>query len=325
MPIVKSTFRTHRFMRNGHLQTALPYLFRNFESDLFEVNRIDLTDGDFIDIDYYHQNSDNLVIVSHGLEGSSDRPYVRGQAHYLTKELGFDVIAWNMRSCSGEINLKKTFYHAAQTCDLDEVISYALSRHTYKRIYLVGFSLGGSLTSYYISTIGNKNHPQISGAICISSPLLLEASTIKLSSSAPGMVYTNSFLKTMKVKVLKKKKLGINDIDEKKLNACKNFLEFDELVTAPDFGFKSASHYYEQASSYPHIKNINLPTLFIQSKDDPFLTKESFPQRIAQKSSNVFLEITESGGHIGFISTVPSFSYWHEKRVADFLINQCHD
>lgn len=312
-------------MKNGHLQTAFPYFFRKVKSELFVEERIELSDGDFIDIDFYDANSKDLVVITHGLEGSSDRSYVRGQAHYLAEKHKLDVVAWNMRSCSGEINRMPYFYHAAQTQDIDQVIEHCFKKKKYQRVHLIGFSLGGALTSYYATRIGRNHVAEINSVTCVSSPLCLEESIYKLSSSRTGMVYTDVFLKTMKQKTLQKKKLGILDISDDLLKRCKNFIDFDELITAPSFGFKNAKEYYDFASSYKQIVNVDVPTLLLQAKDDPFLTRKSYPMRGAKKNSNLYLEMTMSGGHIGFISTRPRFEYWFEKRVADFIQSNIDD
>ncbi len=322
MPIVESTFYTSKVMRNGHLQTIYPFLFRKVSSDIFDAERIELEDGDFIDIDFYKKGSDDLVIVTHGLEGASDKPYTRGISHHLSSAHGFDVIAWNMRSCSGELNRLKTFYHGAQTDDISSVIKYALEHHPYKRVHIIGFSLGGNLTAYYATKVGRREHPQVFSAVALSATIDLQSSVLKLGQSNFGKFYSGIFLDTMKKKVIQKHKLGLIDVSPKEINKCKNFIDFDNLITAPHLGFKNASEYYNFASARQHIENTEIPILLIQSKDDPFLSRSCYPVRLAKKNPLVHLEMTISGGHVGFIQHDKKFHYWAEERVAQFINGQ---
>lgn len=321
MPLVKSEFPVNIILNNGHLQTLYPYFFRKIPDVKFTRSRINLDDDDFIDLDHLNSGSDELVILSHGLEGNSNTSYIRGMAKQLGETHNYDIIAWNMRSCSGEINRKDLFYHAATCGDLEAVMKYALSQHPYKKIHLVGFSLGGNLTAFYASKYGNQKISQVSSAIVFSSPIHLESSIRKLANSQIGNFYSESFLTTMRKKVLEKQKLGILDIDPEHIKACKTFTDFDNLITAPLHGFKNALDYYTEASAIKHIHKTEIPVLLVQSKDDPFLTKECFPIRQAKENKNLFLEITPTGGHLGFMyfNNNNDLSFWAENRTIEFL------
>ncbi len=319
MPLVKSEFPVNIMLNNGHLQTLYPYFFRKTPEVKLDRKRITLKDGDFIDLDHLKQGSDELVVLSHGLEGSSNTSYIRGMAKHLGENNNYDVIAWNMRSCSGELNRKDYFYHAASCGDLNAVMEYALSQHPYKKIHLIGFSLGGNLTAFYASQFGNQKISQVCSAAIFSSPIHLESSIRKLDNSQIGSFYTESFLVTMRKKALEKQRLGILDIDPEQIKACKKFSDFDNLITAPLHGFKDAKEYYDEASAINVIHKTKIPTLFVQSKDDPFLTKQCFPLRQARENKNLFLEITPTGGHVGFMYFNKGISFWAEDRSVEFL------
>lgn len=321
MPVIETTFQAPAFMANGHFQTLYPYFFRKVDDLIFHRERVVLNDNDFIDIDIKDNGSDQLVVLSHGLEGNSQTGYIKGMAKYITENNLADVIAWNMRSCSGELNKKSFFYHAASTSDLSQVIDYAKQRKTYKRVHIMGFSLGGNLTGFYASTMLQDNLSKVDSACMFSSTLDLESSIRKLNDSSLGKFYKESFLVTMRKKALEKHSLGLLDVDPKLIKACKNFEEFDELVTAPTNGFKSAHDYYSYASAKRVISQTSIPTLIVQAKDDPFLTKECFPIREASKNPNTFLEITPSGGHVGFMTLDKKLEFWSERRAAEFIKN----
>jgi predicted alpha/beta-fold hydrolase len=320
MPIVDSKFDAPNFMQNGHFQTMYPFFFRKVDSVEYKRERVELDDGDFIDIDRIENDQFNeLVILSHGLEGNSQTGYIKGMAKYLHQASQVDIVAWNMRSCSGELNRKGRFYHAASCDDLNQVIKYALTVKKYKKIHLVGFSLGGNLTAFYAAKYGNSEVDQVTSAAIFSSPIHLESTINKLKETSIGNFYAESFLTTMRKKALQKQRLGLLDVDPKDLRACKDFIDFDNLVTAPTHGFKDALDYYNEASASNIINDVRIPTLIVQSKDDPFLTRECFPIREAYRNPHLHLEITKTGGHIGFMTLEKGLNFWSEQRAAQFI------
>lgn len=319
MPLVESKYNTPAFMANGHFQTLYPYFFRKVTDLDIKRERIDLHDGDFLDLDIVDVGGPSLVVLTHGLEGSSTTGYMRGMAKHLSEATGNDVVAWNMRSCSGEINRKDFFYHAASCDDLSAVIEHMKNKKSYAQVHIIGFSLGGNLTAYYASTFEEQKLSSIDSAVIFSSTLHLESSIIKLKESQIGTFYSENFLSTMRKKALEKQKLGILDVDPQEIKNCKHFRDFDELITAPTNGFKSASHYYEEASAINVIHKARVPTLLVQSKDDPFLTKQCFPMRQAHRSKNIHLEITPTGGHVGFMKLEKKLLFWSEERAAEFI------
>jgi len=319
MPIVETSFDAPAFMKNGHFQTLYPYFFRKVKEVEYTRDRVELDDGDFIDVDLIEEGSSDLIVLSHGLEGNSNTGYIRGMAKYLNETLGHDVVAWNMRSCSGELNRKGKFYHAASCSDLHQVIEFMKKRNNYQHVHLIGFSLGANLSAYYSGSFEDLGNSPISSATVFSATLHLESSIDKLQESQIGIFYSESFLVSMRKKALEKQEIGLLDVDPEKIRNCKSFKDFDELVTAPTHGFKSAHDYYENASALNVIHKVKVPTLLVQSKDDPFLTKKCFPIREAYRNKNLFLEITPSGGHVGFMTFEKTLQFWGEMRSAEFI------
>ncbi len=321
MPIVSSKFDAPSFMKNGHFQTMYPFFFRKVGSVVFERSRVELDDGDFVDVDRLENGEfDELVILSHGLEGNSQTGYIKGMAKILHQTTKMDITAWNMRSCSGELNRKGRFYHAASCDDLNQVIKHSLTQKKYKKVHLIGFSMGGNLTTFYAAKYGNSKISEVSSAAVFSSPIHLESAINKLNETSIGNFYAESFLTTMRKKSLQKQRLGLLDLDPKDIKACKSFIDFDNLITAPTHGFKDAFDYYNEASASHIIGQVKIPTLLVQSKDDPFLTKKCFPIREAHRNPYLHLEITKTGGHIGFMTLLDKGLYfWGEQRAAQFL------
>lgn len=319
MPIFfNRSFNPKGLLKNGHIQTIYPNLFRKVILHSKRV-RLDLLDEDFIDLDYYPVQSKKLLILTHGLEGHSKAQYTCGMAKTFMSA-HYDVIAWNMRSCSGELNRTKKLYHSGSIEDLEEVLDWALSLKNYEEVHLIGFSLGANVTANFLAHSAPKYNGLIKGGVLISSPCDLKTAIFNLQRPA-FKIYREQFLYTMRKKVLSKHDTdGMPVYPVKTVKSIKTFIEFDNLFTAPLHGFKDAFDYYEKASSRPHLHRIEVPTLMINSKDDPFLTRECFPFELAKKSSFLHLEITKHGGHLGFQDSLDfSGASFAERRALQFI------
>jgi predicted alpha/beta-fold hydrolase len=176
MPVIlTSTYRAPCMLRNGHLQTVYPYLARRLAPVIYRRERIDTPDGDFLDLDWSKSGDNKLAILSHGLEGSSHRHYMIGMAKMLNRN-GWDALAWNYRSCSGEINRRLRWYHNGAIDDLNCVVRHAVKTGNYRSIALIGFSLGGNLTLVYLGSMGMNLDARIGKAVVFSAPCDLKAS-----------------------------------------------------------------------------------------------------------------------------------------------------
>jgi hypothetical protein len=260
------------FLFGSHLETIYPALLRRVSLIPYTRERIPTHDDDFLDLDWLEKASDKVVIISHGLEGNSNRAYIKGMARALHAQ-GFDVVAWNFRGCSGEMNRQLRFYHSGATDDLHTVISHVSTNRNYKQIFLVGFSLGGNLTLKYL---GERSVPDaIMKAVVFSVPMHLKTSCEKISSPA-NRVYSRRFLRSLKAKILLKSRVR-KELDTTGLRRIKTLEEFDDCYTAPLHGFRNATDYYEQCSSIRFVHNIKTPCLIINTLNDPFLSQECFP------------------------------------------------
>ena len=314
-----NTYKPPILLPNGHLQTIYPTLFRKLDHSFYIRERISTPDDDFLDLDWSRRGSRRLAIISHGLEGSSHRPYVVGMAHALNLA-GWDVLAWNFRSCSGEINWQLKFYHNGATDDLYLVIKHALETDRYKEISLIGFSMGGNLSLVYLGQQADRINRHITKSIVFSVPGDLKSSSIKLSHLINSL-YMRRFLRSLHVKVKAKMVLFPDRIDDNNFIQIKNFKHFDDRYTAPIHGFKDAEDYWRRCSGNQFIPDIRIPTLIINAANDPFLTEKCFPVRETDQSKFVTLEISRAGGHVGFVSFNKKGLYWSEIRAKDFLNN----
>ncbi|WP_200980577.1 YheT family hydrolase [Echinicola sp. 20G] len=315
MPLIKNTsYAGPPILFNGHLQTIVPGLFRKPLSLPFERERIKTEDNDFLDLDWLKGGRKKIVIISHGLEGDSRRPYMCGMAQYFFQK-GYDILTWNFRGCSGELNKQPFFYHSGATYDLNEVIKYV--ENDYDEIYLIGFSLGGNLTLKYLGEQFETN-AKIKKAVAISVPLHLKSSCIKISTGE-NIIYSRRFLKTLKEKVKKKAALFPNIIQTEGLDKIKTLKEFDNQYTGPMHGFRDANHYYDKCSSLFFLEGIQTPTLILNAKNDPFLSPECFPSALGESLRNIYMEFPDIGGHVGFSPRRRNEIYWSEKRAFEFI------
>lgn len=299
---------------NSHLETIYPALLRSVRGIQYERERITTPDHDFLDLDWLKQGSKKLVIISHGLEGSTDRAYIKGMAKIFFGN-GFDILAWNYRGCSGEVNKKIRFYHSGATDDLAYVILHSESLG-YSEINLIGFSLGGNLTLKYAGEQGDAISSKVNKIVTFSVPLNLRSSCEKISAPSNWM-YSQRFLKSLKKKVADKSKL-LSELDAQDLPNIKTLLQFDDTYTAPLHGFKNAIDYYTKCSAISFVSTIQRPTLIVNALNDPFLSTECYPTEFTNHPYLTF-EYPKRGGHVGFALFNKNGLYWSELRALDFI------
>lgn len=340
MPLIApSTYKPPTRLWNGHLQTIIPSLFRKVTVN-YVRERIDTPDDDFLDLDWAYATStptplssatlpdsaikSPLVILSHGLEGSSTSTYLAGMVRHLSQS-GFDCLAWHYRSCSGELNRQQRFYHIGDTGDLHHVVQHAVSA-AYETIYLVGFSAGGSVTLKYLGeqgslTTGKGLDPAIKKAVTFSVPLDLIGATQRLEQW-DSLVYNYRFNRTLKRKVLQKAAIMPGTFATEAVSKARSVREFDTLFTAPMNGFADVTDYYTRSSSLQFLPSITIPTLIVNARNDPFLSPLCFPVSLAGELPTVWMEFPEQGGHCGFASKASGINgkpYWSEERAVTFL------
>lgn len=297
MPFVKkSDYRTPTFYyANPHISTIYRGRFWKTKVPDYNRHRLELADGDFLDIDFWEQNSKKAIILCHGLEGTSTRSYNNTSADYFYKK-NYSVFAWNNRSCSGEMNRLLKLYHHATIEDLHEVVNYVLSRG-YSEVYLLGFSLGGAQIMNYF---GAKNQDsRIKAAVAISVPVQLKDCAERLKSGF-NQVYLKNFTQKIDKKLKIKREQFPDALNWGKLKVIKTFDEVDEYFIAPVHGFSGKEDYYKKASPAYTMEGIKTPILLINALDDPFLGENCYPVKFAKSSKYLFLETPKNGGHCAF-------------------------
>jgi uncharacterized protein len=317
MPLIQSSYKAPKWLLGKHSETVLPSLFRQVDGVIYTRERINTKDRDFLDLDWSIKGGRSLAIISHGLEGSTSSPYVLGMVKTLNKN-GWDTVAWNFRGCSGELNLKESFYHAGSTEDLNTVLRHAVKTKRYSEIILIGFSLGGNIVLKYLGENNSFVSSHVSKSVVFSVPCDLSSCVRKLSSRA-NYIYLHNFLLTLKAKLVRKAEQYPDILDGVNLSKIHSFTDFDNYVTAPLFGFKNAAHYYSECSAIKVIPEISIPCLIVNAKNDPILDLSHAPIEECRYSKWVSLEQPARGGHLGFMKEGINGDYWSEDRVLGFL------
>jgi predicted alpha/beta-fold hydrolase len=323
----ETTYRSPFYLFNGHLQTIIPAVMRKVTGVTYVRERITTPDDDFLDLDWAYayangkERSSKLAVISHGLEGDSKRPYVTGMARTLT-EAGYDVLAWNYRSCSGEINRQRRFYHIGATDDLHTVVQHVLATQPqYVSLVMLGFSAGGNITLKYLGEQAESVSSKIKKAVVFSVPLDVATSSVKISQPQ-NFIYEQRFLRSLRKKLMLKAAQMPGALDLKPLKTIRTLKSFDDLYTAPLHGFRDADEYYAVNSSKRFLATITVPTLIVNAINDPFLSPECFEQSLVEKLPNVWLQVTQAGGHCGFMYQSLQNAFWSENRALSFLHDQ---
>lgn len=319
MPVITSSYRASLYFFNGHVQTIIPGLFREVPAVHYQRERLTTPDGDFLDLDWSKSKtgSAKLVILSHGLEGDTRRPYIKGMVKALHRA-GFDAVAWNFRSCSGEPNKLLRSYHMGATDDLHLVMEHVLSTGSYEEIYLVGFSMGGNITLNYLGQQPDKVPPPVKKAAVFSVPCHISSASRKMAQFE-NRLYMQRFLKSLRKKLTDKTTLMPATMTLDGYHQLRTFPEFDDRYTAPIHGFKDAHDYYTQCSSKQYLQEIRIPTLLVNAQNDPFLSPECFPVTEAEANPNFYLEMPKDGGHVGFVENYRQNQYYSERRAVEFF------
>ena len=298
--------------KNAHANTISAALFRKKLPLDYERQRFILNDGDFIDLDFVRKGEDKLVILMHGLEGSSDRAYIRGMAKIFSQN-NFDVLSFNFRGCSGEPNLTMKGYHMAATEDLEEVILSLHKSDIYKSIYLLGFSLGGSVVLRFLANQGNNPvFHKVKGGVAFSVPLHLVIGKFE------NIMYRLRFLLSLKRK-MKQKQVQFPDMPFFPEKWEYNFTFFDDFYTGPFHGFLNAKDYWEKAGVLSQLPKISLPCLLVNAEDDSFLSPFCFPNQLDFEMANFHFLKPKWGGHVGFMPVNKNGFLWSEELALHFL------
>lgn len=307
------SFRPAWWIRGAHMQTLWPSLVRRRVLPELVRERIELADGDFIDLARARADGPPVLVI-HGLEGSLESHYAAGILSALA-EAGFQPVFMHLRGCSDEPNRLARSYHSGATGDLAAVLAHLAERPEGAPLTVIGYSLGGNLLLKYL---GEGMEPAIGAAVAVSVPFLLRDAMLRLELGA-SRIYQRYLVNKLKDSY-RRKFACIPSPLELNLDEIRDFFGFDDQVTAPLHGFAGADDYYAKCSCRQFLPRIERPTLIIQAQDDPFMFAHTVP-REEELGPGVCLELAHHGGHVGFVAGVLPWRphYWLETRIIEYL------
>jgi uncharacterized protein len=308
------------WLPGGDLQTLYSAVLSRQKEVLYRRERWELPDGDFIDTDWIDDpestNSNSpIVVLFHGLEGSSNSQYAKAVMAATFKK-GWRGVVIHFRGCSGEPNRLPRVYYAGDTEEIEMMLSKVRGKAPNAPIFAVGFSLGGNALLKWLGESGEHANSIIDKAIAVSAPMDLSATANALDTGLNRYLYTPNFVSSMRPKALDLVKRFPGLLDAKKIKSAKTIHDIDNTVTAVLYGASDAESYYGKNAAKPWLKTINMPTLILNAKNDPFIPSESLPT-IDDVSSTVTLEYPDTGGHVGFSGR----ENWLPNRLLYFFDN----
>lgn len=298
------------WLPGGQAQTIWPALHARRQqaqarskATAYRRERWSTPDADFIDLDWLDRPpAGTLLVLFHGLEGSSRSHYALAFAEYAQQQ-GFNYVVPHFRGCSGQINLAARAYHSG---DFEEIgwVLQALRRQHRGRILAVGVSLGGNALLRWAEEAGQSAGQVVDAVASISAPVDLAASGRAIGRGWNRQIYTRMFLASMKPKALRKLAQHPGLFDAQALQAAQDLYAFDNVFTAPLHGFKNTNDYWARASAKPQLASIQVPTLLVNALNDPFVPGHSLPHQ-RSVGRHVTLWQPRHGGHVGFAAGQP--------------------
>jgi len=298
MVFKERTYRPPLLLHNGHLHTIYASKYRQEEAPYYQRKRWITPDQDFLDVDLCQKKQSKIIVLGHGLEGSSRRPYISGMAKLFLQH-GYDICAWNCRSCSGEMNQQARLYNHGEIEDIDFVIQKLIKEYGYSQIILAGFSMGGAIIMNWMGTHQHNIPAEVKAGIAISSPCDIKAASRKLESGI-NRLYRDYFMKKLSAKIKVKAKQFPGWLDVQGIEKIKKWKEFDEKYSAPLGGYRDAEDFYFHCSAKHRIQEIKKPLLLLNALDDPILSENCYPTNLIQQHEQVMALYTRKGGHVAF-------------------------
>ncbi|PCJ46340.1 MAG: hydrolase [Gammaproteobacteria bacterium] len=323
--IIESKFQAAWWLRNTHLQTIWSSQYRKVSATKTSLQRLELADGDFIDLEWLEPKRSEpksaVLLLLHGLEGSIDSTYIQGLLK-LSETESWNTVVMHFRGCGKQSNRLARSYHSGETEDLQQVLDAIKEKYPNSKIMAAGFSLGGNVLLKYLGERENASHIDIAAAISV--PFQLGVASKRLDKGF-SQLYRDRLLYDLKKKFMNKFDVYSTKltISKKQLSELKTFYDFDDKVTAPLHDFAGADEYYQLCSSRQFLVSIQTPTLILQAKDDPFMTEEVIPTE-EELSETVTLELSKRGGHVGFVSGMIPWraSYYIDQRIPAWFKEQ---
>ncbi len=311
MPIISSQYAAHRWLTNAHLQTVLASRVFTPATAHTRRERIELPDGDFLDINHSSRTNGDIVALFHGLAGCVTSSYIQGAFHTL-ENVGFRPVLMHWRGCSGEANRLARSYHSGASDDIGWFIDYLAARYTGQRLFAVGYSLGANALLKYLGETAQQS--KLDGAIAVSPPLVLQEGANQLNRGL-ARIYQRHLLALLRQQHERKRAQYPALNLPAATAALDTFWKFDDQITARLHGFSDVHDYYTRCSARAYLPTIDTPTHILCAIDDPFFTPNILPGE-SELTNKTTLEVTDHGGHVAFLQ---GRTRWLDTHIANTL------
>ena len=314
MPLLTPDYRPPIAFRQADINTVYAGTLRKRPRVDWERERLELPDGDFVDLDWVRApGSDRVAVLTHGLEGHARRPYMAGMARAY-RRAGYHVCAMNFRGCSGEPNRRLRSYHIGETGDLRTTLRHALRRTRARHAMLTGFSLGGNVILKLLAEAPGMVPAEVMGAATFSVPLYVGDCNAVINA-ARNWAYRWAFIKSLNRKAAQKSE---SHPEAGQFRRARRFDEYDEWYTAPWHGFAGAEDYWRRNSAGPILDRLRHPALVVNAADDSFLAESCYPRALAREHDCLHLEVPDYGGHCGWVERNGDGDYYADRRAVEF-------
>ena len=315
MPLIDSSkYQKPGYFVFSDMETIMPSIFNRVNGVQYDREKLVLNDGDFWNLDWLKKGHNKLVILSHGMEGASDRHYVVRFAKYFHQR-GWDALAWNYRGCGGELNLLPKTYYYGSIDDYSEVLNHVLAKDQYDHIILVGFSMGGCLVNKYLGA--NQNLDQrIRGAISFSVSCDLRHSIQKVERQSMNpyrLLFFNKIMGKLRAKIE-----AHEELKDVPVNTMSTFEDYLKGFVLKYHGLESVDQFYQLSSCKNYFESITVPSLIVNAQNDPILAGDCYPYELVKPLEYLYLETPKNGGHLGFTLAGKKYS-WMEIRAKEFI------
>lgn len=322
MPWKPQKFEPHPLLRNGHAMTiAAAFVRRRFdlppaEDRLFQVD----SESRILGRSHWQPGKKRdvpVIAIVHGLEGSSESNYVLGIAERAFR-LGYHAVRLNQRNCGGTEALTPTLYNSGMSGDYRAVLDELSSADGFEQIFFVGYSMGGNLVTKMAGECGDAV-PKALRAVCVVCPAMDLGACADALERRDNYFYQRHFVKGLMARYARKARLFPERYRQNGFGAVRSVRQFDDKITAPQFGYKDAQDYYDAVGAKKLVAQVRVPMLMITSHDDPFVPFDLFERANPAQNPAIQFVTPKHGGHCGFISNKSSAErFWAEQNIVEF-------
>lgn len=249
-----------------------------------------------------------LLVLVHGLTGCEDSVYLRASARCFL-ELGWRTLRLNMRGAGPSRATCEGHYHAGRSEDLRAVLADLPEQWTEEGVALMGYSLGGNQMLKCLGE-GGDALARVRVALSVSAPVDLMAAS-RTFLLPRNTIYHRWLLGRMKTDALANG-ARVSAQERAAIKSARTVYDFDDRFIAPRHGFGGAEDYYGRCSAIDFLSKIEIPTLILHARDDPWIPSGALDRFEWDAKRNLRLVLPPRGGHVGFHGVDARWP-WHDQ------------